>query len=146
MIKFDEMKSIPLFLMLIFWCNFSMAQPKKLTDEDYNQSSLGSLDFVKTSEEAYQLSVEDIKRGTPFILLQGGIAPISYPSDEEFENRFGVYYFEQGCVVSDFKLTKAYNSAVFDHLDKNFGKSWRNQIRKDAIGFKEWKKEKRNRK
>lgn len=146
MIKFDEMKSVLLFLMLIFWCNFSMAQSKKLTDEDYSQSSLGALDFIKTSEEAYQLSVEDIKRGTPFILLQGGIAPVRYPSDEEFENLFGIYYFEQGCVASDFKLTKAYNSAVFDHLDKNFGKSWRKQIRKDAIGFKEWKKERRNRK
>lgn len=140
------MKSTLLSLTLIFLCDFSMAQTKKLTADDYNQSSLTDLDFVKTAEEAYQLSVEDIKRGIPFILIQSGIAPVRYPFDEEFENRFGIYYYEEGCVVSDFELTKAYNSAVFDHLDKNFGKSWRNQIRNNAIGFKEWKKEKRNQK
>ncbi|MGB6093730.1 MAG: hypothetical protein WBF83_08215 [Moheibacter sp.] len=138
------MKSVLFFFMIFFLCNYSLAQSKKLTDDDYSHSSLSELDFAKNAEEAYQLSVEDIKRGIPFILIQGGIAPVRYPSDEEFENRFGVYYFEEGCVVSDFKLTKAYNSAVFDHLDKNFGKSWRAKVRNNAIGFKEWKNEKQN--
>ena len=90
--------------------------------------------------EAKNLAQLDIDKGTPFLLLQSGIAPIVYTTDSIFENKFRVYYSEQGCTGPDNELMKAYNIEIFKYLDEQFGKKWRKSIRKDVIGFKKWKR------
>lgn len=91
--------------------------------------------FVTTNEEAIELANNDIKKGIPFILLQSGIAPVVYTTDSIFESKFKAYYYELGCVGHDYELIKAYNFVIFDFLTDTYGKKWRREIRKDAIGL-----------
>ncbi|MGO3719474.1 MAG: hypothetical protein ACTJGD_09090 [Mesonia hippocampi] len=98
--------------------------------------------FVSELTEAKNLARQDIDKGTPFLLLQSGIAPVVYTTDSIFENKFRVYYYEQGCSGSDNELMKAYNIEIFKYLDEQFGKKWRKSIRKDVIGIEKWKRKK----
>ena len=34
----------------------------------------------------------------------------------------------------------AYNVRIFRYLQRNYAKAWWKSIRKDTVGFKEWKK------
>jgi hypothetical protein len=34
----------------------------------------------------------------------------------------------------------AYNARIFRYLQRNYAKTWWESIRKDTVGFKEWKK------
>ena len=80
----------------------------------------------------------DIKAKKPTILLQGGIAPIVYTTDKSFENRYKISFNDFGCVAGDRQeCLIAYNKTIFDYLDKTFGKKWRKEIRKDAIGLRD---------
>jgi len=80
----------------------------------------------------------DIKAKRPTILLQGGIAPVVYTSDRTFENRYKISFNDFGCVASDsLECLIAYNKTIFDYLDNTYGKKWRKEIRKDAIGLRD---------
>ena len=121
---------------------FVFGQSRILTDDDYNKSGAIKLTFATTKTEAIELAKYDIEKGTPFIFLQSGIAPVVYTTDIVFENDFKVYYYEQGCVGPDNDLMKEYNYVVFKYLADTYGKKWRREIRKDAIGLRQWKREK----
>lgn len=82
-------------------------------------------------------ALKDIQADTPAILLQGGIAPVVYTTDKSFEKKYNVTFLDFGCVAADRKeCLIAYNKTIFEYLDKTFGKKWRKEIRKDAIGLK----------
>lgn len=78
----------------------------------------------------------DKQHKTIFLLLQGGIAPVIYTTDEAFENKYGVYYYDFGCTAPDKKCIIRYNQRVFEYLTSTFGKGWKKQIRKDVIGLR----------
>ena len=134
------MKSTLITLILTAQYLIAFGQTRVLTDADYNKSGAIKLTFVTEISEAKNLARQDIDKGTPFLLLQSGIAPVVYTTDSIFENKFRVYYYEQGCTGPDNELMKAYNIEIFKYLDEQFGKKWRKSIRKDVIGFKKWKR------
>lgn len=70
-------------------------------------------------------------------LLQLFIRPTVF-----FEKKFKVYYYEQGCVGPDNELMKEYNYVIFNYLSDTYGKKWKREIRKDAIGLRQWKRKK----
>lgn len=136
------MKKPILLILFIFQTLFVFGQSRVLTENDYNKSGAIKLIFVTTKGEAVELAKKDIEKGKPFILLQSGISSIVFSTDSTFENKYNVYYYEQGCVGPDYELMKAYNFVIFDFLTNKYGKKWRREIRKDVIGFSEWKQKK----
>lgn len=96
--------------------------------------------FVTDITEARLFAKKDIENKTPFLFTPGGIAPIIYPNDREFERKYSVYFYDFGCVTPDEEIMIEYNRIVFNLLDSKFGKSWRREIRPDVIGFKEFRK------
>ena len=82
-------------------------------------------------------ALADIKNNTAKILVQGGIASVLYPADKAFFEKYKISYYIFGCVAPDnVDCLNDYNKAVFDHLDKTFGKGWRKEVRKDAFAFR----------
>jgi hypothetical protein len=114
-------------------------QLPKLTDEQYNTSGMIRLIFVDNLTQADSLSRIDIDRGTPFLLLQSGISPQVHTSDNKFEEKYKVYYYDSGCTGPREKFAAAYNKVTFDYLKSKYGHKWKREIRKDVIGFRKWK-------
>jgi hypothetical protein len=82
-------------------------------------------------------ALKDIQSKKPTILLQGGIAPVVYTTDKNFESKYQILFNDFGCVAGDRQeCLIAYNKTIFDYLDKTYGKKWRREIRKDAIGLR----------
>lgn len=130
-----------IFLFLIFFTiQFGLAQSGKPSIESINASGAVRISFVQNQKEAEKLAETDLDNGIQVLFLQSGIAPVTYTTDELFENKYKVYYYEFGCISPEHSFVKAYNNQVFIFLDKKFGKDWRKKIRKDIIGFKEYKK------
>lgn len=107
-----------------------------LTDEQYKRSGAAKIYSVLTVQEAENLAKADIKAKTPILFIQGGIASVKYPTDEQFKNLYGIYYHDFGCVGIDAKISTAYNNIIFKYLDATYSKKWRTKIRKDVIGYK----------
>jgi hypothetical protein len=81
-------------------------------------------------------AIDDIKKGKPKLLLVGGIAPVVYTTDKDFEEKFGITFYDFGCTPDRQECMLAYNRTVFAYLDKKFGKKWRSEIRKDVEGLR----------
>ena len=133
---------LKILFIFIFISQLTLGQNRVLTDEDYNNSTAVKITFAnpKTCEEIEQWIKSDFENKTIFLFLQGGIAPVEYTTDKDFENEYGIYFFDFGCVAPDYKCVIEYNNRVFDYLTEKFGKKWTKRIRKDIIGFKEWKR------
>jgi hypothetical protein len=76
--------------------------------------------------------------GIPKLLLFSGIASIVYDSDSIFESKYKIDYYDYGCIGESEDCMKDYNMEVFKYLDKEFGISWRKEIRPDVIGLKDY--------
>lgn len=102
-----------------------------------NDSLLG-LRFITIAdcEVSKDAAMKDIHEGKPRILLVGGIAPVSNPSDHLFEKKFAVSYYDFGCVAPAEECIIAYNKYIFSYLTSKYGKSWRRTVRTDVIGLK----------
>ncbi|MFC5269068.1 hypothetical protein [Adhaeribacter terreus] len=94
----------------------------------------------KCNEAAKNFAQQDIKNDSAFIYVLGGIAIIEYTTDEAFEKRYNVRFHSYGCNSAQQQCLINYNWLIFDYLETKFGKIWRKEIRKDAVGFKEWKR------
>lgn len=92
--------------------------------------------YTDCSQFSIERALRDIQAKKPLILLQGGIAPVVYTTDKAFESSYKIFYNDFGCVAGDRQeCLIAYNKTIFDYLDKTYGKKWRKEIRKDAIGL-----------
>lgn len=133
---------LKILILLIFISSISFGQNRKLTDDEINNSTAIKINFATTDScsEIDEWYKSDLKKGIIFIFLQGGIAPVEFENDGKFENKYGIYLYDFGCVAPNYKCVKKYNSKVFDYLTLKFGKKWKKEIRKDIIGFKEWKR------
>lgn len=109
-------------------------------DKQYNESGAAKINFAQSIEEAENLANADIKDKTLFLFIQGGIAPVVYATDKEFRKLYGVRYNDLGCMSGDSKITAAYNKVILKYLCSNYKKDWKKKIRKDVIGFKEFRK------
>ena len=80
----------------------------------------------------------DIKSKKPTILLQGGIVSVIKITDKSFEVKYKISFRDLGCVIPEkIECLVAYNRTIFEYLDKTYGKEWRKEIRRDAIGLKD---------
>jgi len=132
------MKLFYLFILCIsFHCN---AQTEEPTEDGLKINSTGKINFVENIQEAKNLAKTDIANKTPFLFIHGGWAPVVYATDKSFEKKYNAYFSDFGCTSPDQDLLSAYNFTVFKYLDDQFGKRWRKEIRKDVIGFNEYKK------
>lgn len=125
-----------IFVLLVLLSAMANGQKVSVSDEQYNQSGAIKIIFVNSVEEAAELAEQDIKKGLKFLLLQSGISPSAYPTDNKFEQDFKVHYYDSGCPGPKIEYAKAYNQRVFFYLTENFGKKWKRRVRKDVIGFK----------
>lgn len=131
--------------MFFLASSITFGQNRELTDDEYNNSTAGKITFVnpETCEQIDEWIKADFKNKNVYLFLQGGIAPIEYTTDKDFENKYGIYFYDFGCVPPTEKCVIEYNSQVFDYLTKKYGKKWKREIRNDVIGFKEWKRKNR---
>ncbi|WP_443938384.1 FEKKY domain-containing protein [Pedobacter sp. MW01-1-1] len=114
-----------------------------MTDEEINSSGATKMTFIEKCDEVENLFKADLKNQTLFLLLQGGIAPVVISTDKDFENKYQVYYYDFGCNAPNLECVKTYNEFVFSHLTKLYGSKWKKTVRKDVIGLKKWKLNKR---
>lgn len=139
--------TLSLFLLIGIY-QISLSQNRILTDDELNKSTVHKIIFedTLTCSDVEKWIKSDISNKTIFLFLQGGLAPISYSTDRVFENKYGVYFNDFGDVgLSNEVCIKKYNNMVFEYLTKTYGKYWIHEIRKDVIGFSEWKKNNKKR-
>lgn len=75
----------------------------------------------------------DWENGQAKLLLIGSIAPIANsPSDNRFEKRFGIKYYDFGCEPPIQECVKTYNEQVFELMDEKYGVKWRKKVRSDV--------------
>ena len=138
------LKTFLLICSILLSADLSFVQDRTLTDDDFNNSGARQLMLVEKQNcnQADQYFKKDLERKTLFVLLQGGVAPVIYAGDKHFRNKFAVFYYDFGCISPDVECMTRYNYLVFDYLSATYGKTWRKEIRKDAIGLKGWRKKK----
>ena len=96
--------------------------------------------FVSADCQRYsrESALKQIKSKTATLLLQGGIAPVIYSSDQIFSDKYNIRFYDLGCVAYDpSECLIAYNETIFDYLDQKYSKAWRKEIRKDVIGLRQ---------
>ncbi len=111
-----------------------------LTNDQINSSGASKLLFAEKSE-IKKLAKQDIMAGNPFLLLQGGIAPVMMASDPKFEDKYKIYFYEFGCTGPDQSLIENYNKIIFDYLKDQYGEKWIKEVRDDVVGLDDWKKD-----
>lgn len=134
------MKFYFILILLVIQTFFGFGQTRIISDGEYSSSGAINLMFATSKQEAVDLANKDINQDLPFFFIQSRIAPVVYETDKLFENEFKVFYFEQGCIGPDLYLMIEYNKTIFQYLSIKYGKKWQNEIRKDVIGFKDWKR------
>lgn len=73
------------------------------------------------------------KNGKANLLLVGSIAPIANTSsDNRFEKKFEIKYFDFGCEPPIDECLKEYNERIFELMDKKYGMKWRKKVRSDV--------------
>lgn len=81
---------------------------------------------------------KDIKSGKPVILFHGGLGGMpdfSSEADKNFQRKYGVEFFCQGCSRMPNDDQEGYNQVIFDYLDRMFGKEWRYELPDGAVAF-----------
>ena len=119
---------------------FAQSAPELSATPTPHASYLTFASAANGCAEGRQLAEKDIVARRPCLLLAGGIAPVAYTTDADFERAFGVRYLENGCTGPSVGCAAAYDARVFEYLTENFGRAWRKKIRKDVLGLAEWKR------
>ena len=99
------------------------------------KSGINNLTFELKADCEYnaEQAESDWKNGKPKLLLFGSIAPIgNTSSDNRFEKKFGIKYFDFGCEPPIEECIKIYNQRIFEFMDKKYGKVWRKKVRTDV--------------
>tara|TARA_R110002096_G_scaffold327643_2_gene521752 strand:+ start:126 stop:719 length:594 start_codon:yes stop_codon:yes gene_type:complete len=99
------------------------------------KSGINNLTFELKADCEYsaEQAESDWKNRKPKLLLFGSIAPIgNSSSDNRFEKKFGIKYFDFGCEPPIDECIKEYNERIFELMDKKFGMKWREKVRSDV--------------
>ncbi|MBT2557265.1 hypothetical protein J7E24_05680 [Hymenobacter sp. ISL-91] len=139
---------ILVFILITSSLTFStlsvVGQQRKLTLEEYSSSGVNKLTFYSAEcAKASSLAEIDIVKQMPFLVLKSGLAPQAFASDTTFENTYGVFYKETGCVGPVQECVVLYNQRIFEYLMDTYGNRWMRTVRKDVVGFREWKKKRK---
>lgn len=99
------------------------------------KSGINNLTFELKADCEYnaEQAESDWKNGKPKLLLFGSIAPIgNTPSDNRFEKKFRIKYYDFGCEPPIDECIKIYNQRIFELMDEKYGKVWREKVRTDV--------------
>lgn len=100
------------------------------------KSHPSALFAITAIEDAKKMARSHIKNGTLFLLIQGGIVPVISEQDMAFSKKYGVQFYDFGCLAIDTALMTAYNEVVFEYLYDNFGSKLFKELRPDIKGLK----------
>lgn len=62
----------------------------------------------------------------------GFVAVANTAADKAFEKKYSIKYNILGCIIPSLTELEFYNKMVADHLDKKYGKGWREKVRPDV--------------
>jgi len=96
--------------------------------------------FISECEINAEIANIDLKNGNPRLLICGGVAPTEFIGQEKFEEKYGVEYYNYGCISPAHECVLEYNQIIFEYLTQKFGNKWKKEIRKDVVGIKREKK------
>lgn len=78
----------------------------------------------------------DLKNNTITLYLQGGIVSVIKKEDQVFQEKYGVRYYDSGCVATkDFEYYEMYNHHVFAYLSRKFGDDWKKELNASTFGI-----------
>jgi hypothetical protein len=126
-------------LLIVFISLTISAQSQKQTQTSSGATQITS---ASTPAEAKKLAKSDIENLAISLFIQGGFAPIVDKADYAFEKKYSLKLRDFGCTALNQKIISAYNTEVFKYLQSKYGDQWREEIRKDVIGLKEYTKKK----
>ena len=136
------MKKYQITFIALFICIFTF----ELNAQSKNDTIEIKLDLPKAistqliSDFNIQGARKDIKEKNIRILFPGGFGGMpnfDNQKDITFQKNYSVKFFSQGCIrMGENENEEEYNRTIFKYLDQKFGKSWRSEIRSDAIGIK----------
>ncbi|MCC6724990.1 MAG: hypothetical protein IT258_10805 [Saprospiraceae bacterium] len=140
------MKIFALHSFLILLGTLLLGANSAFCQKDTSSSSrpIGYWVILDSIYDCSKIAKQDIQKGNANLYIIGGVAPIIYENQNEFEKRFGIRYFDSGCDSTFEECMMQYNLTIFAELDRKFGKSWRKEVRKDVLGFNKWKKKRKH--
>ncbi len=81
-------------------------------------------------------ALSDIEIKNMRLLLPGGfVSSKIYDSDTLFEKKYKIKFYSRDCIIYCGENEEEYNQQIFNYLDKKYGLRWREEVRKDVIGF-----------
>lgn len=79
---------------------------------------------------------KDMRKTGFKLYLMGGIAPIANSkSDNRFEKRYKVKYYDFGCDAVVYECVEKYNKRTIMFMDLKYDGKWRRKVRQDVIGL-----------
>lgn len=127
------------FIASCFFVNAQSQQPDPYSPVELKIDLLDTTNNCRAIDSMY---AQDKNNHIIRLFLQGGIAPVVYTNDKEFEKKYDVFFYDFGCVAPYDNCVIRYNRNAFDYLTRTYGKKWMKEMRKDVIGFKQWKSRK----
>ncbi len=106
--------------------------------EAFNPGKFIISSFIFESAYTPKGARKDISNGKPVILFGGGFGgtpDFNSTADKDFQRKYGVEFYSQGCIRMPDDDQEGYNQVIFAYLDKKYGTAWRHELRADAIGF-----------
>ncbi|OYU97385.1 MAG: hypothetical protein CFE21_03585 [Bacteroidetes bacterium B1(2017)] len=98
-----------------------------------------SLFISEPSLVATRISAErarkEIASGHAKLYLTADKSVLKQAGDDDFQTKYSIGYINLGSQCSSIKQATEYNKVVFRHLDKEYGKEWRKEARKDVLGL-----------
>ncbi len=99
------------------------------------KSGINNMTFKLKAECGYsaERAESDWKNGKASLLLIGSIAPIANsPADKRFEKKYGIKYYDFGCMPPIDECVKEYNERIFELMDEKYGLKWRKKVRSNV--------------
>lgn len=148
---FIEMKThVRILFCLLFACNLKVQAQKKYDFwiQEFCNYTPEDITYLKSDscgkiESWFQ---RDLERGDLFLFIFDDSSGQDTMPSERFANKYDVnyYFLHSNCFIGMFMgCVAVYNSLVFEHLTTQFGKSWKNEVRRDVYDFVSWKRRKR---
>lgn len=126
-------------LIKLLFCLFLLTSVHIFAQKKDTISNQKPVITASATENALHKFEQDLKAENLKIYLLGGIVSVIKSEDFEFEKKHKVKYHDFGCTPPvHFKLYEKYNQLVFDHLIKEYGKSWISATNQNAFGFLKW--------
>lgn len=108
-----------------------------ISDSILNNSYAHKLSSANNVNEAKIFALEDIKNNTPFLFLNSGVAPSFSFSQLEFEEKYGVFYYRNGCSSTNQELKKIYNAVILNMILEKYGQQAIGEVDQNIVNPKE---------